>query len=47
MPAYIRNSEEKLTCHAGWDGEWSEWLDSFMVNMRDFENVDALAHVAT
>jgi glycogen synthase len=47
MPAYIRNSEGKLTCRAGWDGEWSEWLDSFMVNMRDFENVDALAQVAT
>ena len=47
MPAYIRNDKGKLTCRAGWDGEWSEWLDSFMVNMRDFDNVEVLAGVAT
>ncbi len=46
MPAYIADSDGKLTCRAGWDGEWSEWLDSFMVNMRDFENVDALAQIS-
>ncbi|MCI0498929.1 MAG: glycogen/starch synthase [Planctomycetales bacterium] len=45
MPVYIVNAEGKLTCRAGWDGEWSEWLDSFMVNMRDFENVKAIAQV--
>jgi len=37
LPVYIVNKTGKLTCRAGWDGEWSEWLDSFMVNMRDFE----------
>lgn len=47
LPVYITNKEGKLTRRAGWDGEWSEWLDSFMVNMRDFENVEALAGIAT
>ncbi|MHC4551424.1 MAG: glycogen/starch synthase [Planctomycetota bacterium] len=47
MPVYIRDKDGKLTCRAGWDGEWSEWLDSFMVNMRDFSNVEALTSVAT
>jgi glycogen synthase len=46
MPAYIHDNKGKLTCRAGWDGEWSEWLDSFMVNMRDFENVDTLSQIA-
>jgi glycogen synthase len=45
MPVYIVNAEGKLTCRAGWDGEWSEWLDSFMVNMRDFDNVEAITQV--
>lgn len=47
MPVYIVNKEGKLTRRAGWDGEWSEWLDSFMVNMRDFENIEALTGIAT
>ena len=46
FPVYIADKNGKLTCRAGWDGEWSEWLDSFMVNMRDFENVDALTQVS-
>jgi len=45
MPVYIADSNGKLVRRAGWDGEWSEWLDSFMINMRDFENVDALAEI--
>ncbi len=47
MPAYIRDDKGNLTCRAGWDGEWSEWLDSFMVNMRDFENVERLEKIAS
>jgi glycogen synthase len=47
MPVYIVNKEGSLTRRAGWDGEWSEWLDSFMVNMRDFENVQAITDIAT
>ncbi|MBL7214181.1 MAG: glycogen/starch synthase [Phycisphaerae bacterium] len=47
MPVYIVNKDGKLTRRAGWDGEWSEWLDSFMVNMRNFENVETLAGIAT
>lgn len=45
LPVYIADQEGTLTPRAGWDGEWSEWLDSFMVNMRDFENVDFLAQI--
>ena len=45
FPAYILNNKGVLTRRAGWDGEWSEWLDSFMVNMRDFDNVDRLAEI--
>lgn len=47
FPCYIQDKQGRLTPRAGWDGEWSEWLDSFMVNMRDFENVDRLAAVGT
>jgi glycogen synthase len=47
MPAYIRNNEGQLTRRAGWDGEWSEWQDSFMVNMRDFDNVEKITNIAT
>jgi glycogen synthase len=43
LPVYIVNDKGTLSPRAGWDGEWSEWLDSFMVNMRDFSNVDYLA----
>ncbi|MBE0536686.1 MAG: glycogen/starch synthase [Phycisphaerae bacterium] len=43
MPVYIADSEGRLARRAGWDGEWDEWRDSFMVNMRDFENVERLA----
>jgi len=43
LPVYIVNQKGKLTRRAGWDGEWSEWLDSFMVNMRDFTNIEYLA----
>ena len=46
LPVYIVNDKGQLSPRAGWDGEWSEWLDSFMVNMRDFSNVDALAELA-
>ena len=45
FPAYILNNKGVLTRRAGWDGEWSEWLDSFMVNMRDFDNIDRLAEI--
>lgn len=45
FPVYILNSKGVLTRRAGWDGEWSEWLDSFMVNMRDIENVERLAEI--
>lgn len=45
FPAYILNNKGLLTRRAGWDGEWSEWLDSFMVNMRDFDNIDRLAEI--
>lgn len=45
FPAYILNSKGVLTRRAGWDGEWSEWLDSFMVNMRDFDNIDRIAEI--
>ena len=47
FPVYIVNEKGGLSPRAGWDGEWSEWLDSFMVNMRDFSNIDFLAKLAT
>ncbi len=43
LPVYIRNEQGKLVRRAGWDGEWDEWHDSFMVNMREFENVQYIA----
>ncbi len=45
FPAYILNNKGVLTRRAGWDGEWSEWLDSFMVNMRNFDNIETLAEI--
>jgi hypothetical protein len=47
MPVYIAGPDGKLTRRAGWDGEWDEWLDSFMVNMRDLDNVEYLVDVCT
>lgn len=46
FPVYAPNDQGQLTRRAGWDGEWDEWYDSFMVNMRDFENVELLANLA-
>lgn len=43
MPVYIADGSGRLSRRAGWDGEWDEWRDSFMVNMRDLENVERLA----
>ncbi len=45
LPVYIAGTDGKLSRRAGWDGEWDEWLDSFMVNMRDFDNVEYLAEI--
>ena len=45
-PSYIGDQHQDLSRRAGWDGEWSEWYDSFMVNMRDYDNVQHLAHLA-
>lgn len=45
LPTYIQDASGRLTRRAGWDGEWSEWLDSFMVNMRDFENIEHLTQI--
>jgi glycogen synthase len=45
LPAYIQDASGRLTRRAGWDGGWSEWLDSFMVNMRDFENIEYLTDI--
>ena len=45
LPVYIYDKTGKLTRRAGWDGEWDEWYDSFMVNMRDFDNVKYLASI--
>ena len=47
LPVYIIGEKGSLNPRAGWDGEWSEWLDSFMVNMRDFSNIESLAELAT
>ncbi|MCH7916692.1 MAG: glycogen/starch synthase [Planctomycetes bacterium] len=46
FPAYILEDDHRLTRRAGWDGEWDQWYDSFMVNMRDFANVQRLARIA-
>ncbi len=45
-PVYIADQNKTLQRRAGWDGEWDEWFDSFMVNMRDFDNVSRLATLA-
>ncbi|MCF7972903.1 MAG: glycogen/starch synthase [Phycisphaerae bacterium] len=45
-PVYIAGQDQHLSRRAGWDGEWDEWFDSFMVNMRDFDNVSRLATMA-
>jgi glycogen synthase len=45
LPVYITGPDGKLSRRAGWDGEWDEWLDSFMVNMRDLDNVEYLAEI--
>lgn len=45
MPAYIADGKGNLARRAGWDGEWDEWRDSFMLNMRDIDNVEHLAGV--
>ena len=43
MPVYIVDSSGKLTRRAGWDGESDQWFDSFMVNMRDYDSIEALS----
>ncbi len=45
MPVYIADGSGKLTRRAGWDGESDEWFDSFMVNMRDYNNVEVLSEL--
>ncbi|MCF7956363.1 MAG: glycogen/starch synthase, partial [Phycisphaerae bacterium] len=45
LPVYIKDLQGKLTRRAGWDGEWDEWHDSFMVNMREFDNVQYLSSI--
>ena len=45
-PVYIADENRNLSRRAGWDGEWDQWFDSFMVNMRDFDNVARLARLA-
>jgi glycosyltransferase involved in cell wall biosynthesis len=42
-PVYIVDGSGKLTRRAGWDGESDEWFDSFMVNMRDYDSIEALS----
>ena len=46
LPVYIHDEQGKLVRRAGWDGEWDEWHDSFMVNMRDFENIQYLSKIS-
>jgi glycogen synthase len=43
MPVFIVDSSGKLTRRAGWDGLSDEWYDSFMVNMRDYNNIRLLS----
>ncbi|MBC8468215.1 MAG: glycogen/starch synthase [Planctomycetes bacterium] len=43
MPVYIVDGSGNLTRRAGWDGESDEWFDSFMVNMRDYNNIEILS----
>ena len=35
----------KLSRRAGWDGISNEWFDSFMVNMRDYKNIEILTEL--
>jgi glycogen synthase len=43
MPVFIVDGSGKLTRRAGWDGMSDEWYDSFMVNMRDYDNIEILS----
>ncbi len=43
MPVFIVDSSGRLTRRAGWDGLSDEWYDSFMVNMRDYNNIRLLS----
>ncbi len=45
LPVYIPDAAGRLTRRAGWDGQWDEWRDSFMVNMRDLDNVEHLVGI--
>lgn len=45
LPVYIKHTDGKLVRRAGWDGEWDQWHDSYMVNMRDFENIEYLTGI--
>jgi len=45
MPVYIADDSGNLTRRAGWDGESDEWLDSYMVNMRDYNNIEILCEL--
>ena len=45
MPVFIVDSSGKLTRRAGWDGLSDEWYDSFMVNMRDYNNIRLLSEL--
>ncbi len=46
LPVYIVGPDGNLTRRAGWDGHWDEWLDSFMVNMRDLDNIEYLVNIS-
>jgi glycogen synthase len=43
MPVFIVDGSGKLTRRAGWDGTSDEWFDSFMVNMRNYDNIEILS----
>lgn len=45
MPVFIVDSSGQLTRRAGWDGLSDEWYDSFMVNMRDYNNIRLLSEL--
>jgi glycosyltransferase involved in cell wall biosynthesis len=45
MPVFIVDGSGKLTRRAGWDGTSDEWFDSFMVNMRDYDNIKILSEL--
>jgi glycogen synthase len=44
-PVYIVDGSGSLTRRAGWDGVSDEWFDSFMVNMRDYNNIEILSEL--